>query len=120
MKDMSQSEPDSAASVGEPARDGRSPGCVLYRKTFRLPRPVGLSRGKLPASMDGRKGQREETPWLNDEVVEDGTVGSVGERSRENRPEQTGATRWTEVRASVRAQKRGNARGAKGRREMEA
>lgn len=120
MTDVFKRELDSAASTGEPASAVRSPGRVPSRRTIRLRRPGGPSRDEIPAFRSERSGKRHEKPGTNDEVVGDGTAGSVGEVSRETRPEQTGMARRAGVRASVVAKKRGNARGAKGRREMEA
>lgn len=120
MTDLLERELDSAESAGEPASAERSPGGIPSGTTIPLPRPKGPSREQPPAFWSERTGKRHEKPKTNDEVVGDGTAGSVGEISRETHPEQTGATRRRGVRASVGATKRGNARGAKGRREMEA
>ena len=120
MTDVFKRELDSAASTGEPASAERSPEGVPSGMAIPLRRPGGPSRDKPPAFRSKRSGKRHEKPGMNDEVVGDGTVGSVGEVSRETRPEQIGMARRAGVRASVVARKRGNARGAKGRREMDA
>lgn len=112
-------ELDSAASNGEPASAERSPGNHPSGRALPLPEPQGRSRDRSPASGSEEKGERKKKLPTNDEVVGDGTAGSVGEESRESRPGQTGETRRAGVRASVGARKRGNARGAKGRRKME-
>jgi hypothetical protein len=77
---------------------------------------------RAEATVNGQK-CREGGGW----VVGDRTVGSVDEISRETRRE-TDRCSWprgpkshpTGVRASIVAEQRGNARGAKGRREVEA
>jgi hypothetical protein len=120
MIDVFIGELDSAALNGEPATAERSPGSIPCGKTIPLPRPEGQGKDKRPAYRSDKNGQRREKLRTNDEVVGDGTAGSVGKVSRETRREQIGATRPTGVRAFVVATKRGNARGAKGRREMEA
>ena len=120
MKDVLERELDSAASNGEPAGAERSPGCLPCGRMIPLPKPSGRGRERPPAFWSDNKSEREEKLRKNDEVVGDGTAGSVGEVNRETRPEQIGATRRAGVRASIVATRRGNARGAKGRREMEA
>lgn len=119
MTDVFIRELDSAASTGGPAPAERSPGSPPCGNSIPLPKPEGRGREKLPAFWSERNGERHEKPGTNDEVVGDGTMGSVGEVSRETRPEQIGMARRAGVRASVVAKKRGNARGAKGRREMD-
>lgn len=120
MTDVLERELDSAASNGEPASAERSPGSIPCGRTIPLRRPEGPRWEQFPAFWSDKKGERKEKPKTNDEVVGDGTAGSVGEVSRETRSEQIGATRRTGVRASIKARRRGNARGAKGRREMDA
>lgn len=120
MTDLLERELDSATSTGEPATAERSPEGIPSGMTIPLRRPGGPSREEPSAFRSERNGERHEKPGTNDGVVGDGTAGSVGEVSRETHPEQTGAARRVGVRASIRATRRGNARGAKGRREMDA
>jgi len=122
---MTQRKPDSAASTGEPALAVRSPWYNPCGKDSLCPLP----RAGFPAerSRSEEKRERVQMPWL-------GWRGGWGQkgwkwgRSKQGDPPGSERCSWSqdpksrpvEVRASIVALKRGNARGAKGRRKVEA
>src|SRR6266487_879595 len=125
MTNMTQRKPDSAKPTGEPASAVRSP---LHdpggRRSLCLGSKAGSS-GLRPRAESKR--EREQMSWP-------GRRGGWGQkgwkcgRGKQGDPLGSERRSWLEcpknrlagVRASVVAMKRGNARGAKGRREVEA
>src|SRR5437870_3768450 len=125
MINMTQRKPDSATPTGEPASAERSPGQDLHGNISRWrPTPSG-STGQRPRAE--KKRERAQMLWL-------GRRGGWGQkgwkcgRSKQGDPSEPERRSWPQgpknrlagVRASVVARKRGNARGAKGRRKVEA
>jgi hypothetical protein len=123
MINMTQREPDSAAPTGEPASAVRSPGHD----------PSGRISLCLAAGFSGlrpraeRKRERAQMPWLGWRGGW-GQKGGKGGRDKQGDPPGPERSSWPKspksrpagVRASIVARNRGNARGAKGRREVEA
>jgi len=125
MQDMKQRKPDTAKPTGEPASAERSPGHDPCGKI-----PSARINGAGSSGLRPRaelKREREQMPWL-------GRWGGWGQkgwkrgRDKQGDPPGTERCSWPRgpksrpggVRASIVARKRGNARGAKGRRKMEA
>src|SRR6266516_6074751 len=125
MLNMTHRKPDSATPTGEPASAVRSPRHDLHGKLSRCSRLRTGSSGQRPRAEQKR--ERAQMPWL-------GRRGGWGQKGwkcgRDKQGDPSGPERgsWplgpkscpTGVRASVVATKRGNARGAKGRRKVEA
>src|SRR5216684_301212 len=125
MKDMTHSKPDSAKPTGEPASAVRSLGQDPGGKDCLCPHQRAGSSGLRPRAETKR--ERVQMPWL-------GRWGGWGrkgwKRGRDKQGDPPGTERcsWPSgpksrpagVRASIVARKRGNARGAKGRRKVEA
>jgi len=128
---MTPREPDSAAPTGEPASAVRSPRHdPCGESSLGLPWKAGSS-GLRPRAENKR--ERAQMPWL-------GWRGGWGQKgwtcgrdkqgdppwvrrcsaSKDAKFQQKPKSRPAGVRASVVATKRGNARGAKGRRKVEA
>src|SRR6266550_1045686 len=125
MRDMTQSKPDSAAPTGEPASAERSPGHDPRRNDSFSLRKEARSTGLRPRAETER--ERAQMPWQRRR----GGWGQKGWKCGRDKqgdppgPErrswpQGPKNRWAGVRASVVARKRGNARGAKGGRKVEA
>src|SRR5437867_965303 len=122
---MTQRKPDSATPTGEPASAVRSPRQDPRRKDSLGLLPEARSNGQRPRAE--KKRERAQMPWL-------GRRGGWGQKGwkcgRDKQGDPSGPERcsWpvrpksrpAGVRASVVARKRGNARGAKGRRKVEA
>ena len=124
---MAESEPDTATSTGEPARARRSPG-QDPRGTMS---PDASERGIWSTGLQPRTERRaeRERKWrgwggvvVGDRRMEKGGREKQGDPSgseRRDRGERPGH-RPRGVRAPIVAEKRGNARGAKGCRKVEA
>src|SRR5438552_3200079 len=122
---MTPREPDSATPTGEPASAVRSPCHDPGRKQSLGLLAEARSNGQRPGAEDKR--ERAQMPWL-------GRRGGWGQKGwkcgRDKQGDPSGPERCSRaerpksrlpgVRASVVARKRGNARGAKGRRKVEA
>src|SRR5436190_20175837 len=124
MRSMTQSKPDSAKPSGEPASAVRSLGQDPCGSDSLGPKRAGSS-GLRPRAETKR--ERMQMTWLGRR----GGWGQKGwKRGRDKQGDPPGTERcsWSAgpksrpagVRASVVAKKRGNARGAKGRRKVEA
>src|SRR5258707_12610720 len=125
MLNMTHRKPDSATPTGEPASAVRSPRHDLHGKFSLCSRARAGSSGQRPRAEQKR--ERAQMPWL-------GRRGGWGQKGwkcgRDKQGDPPGLERCSrpqgpkshlvEVRASIVAKKRGNARGAKGCREVEA
>ena len=123
-KTKTQSEPDSARPTGELARVRRSP-CADRRgeQSLGIREDDRLERMRSRAEV---KGEREQMAWLRWSCGW-GQKGWKWRLSKQGDPPGAERSSWSkgpknrpeEVRAFVVARKRGNARGAKGRRKVE-
>src|SRR5439155_27242375 len=125
MPDMTHSKPDSAAPTGESASAERSPSHDPRRTTswnlLTGVRSTGLrTRAEIKGEPKQMLGLRRRGGWgQKDWKCERSKQGDPPGPERSSRP-QGPKSRWAGVRASIVARKRGNARGAKGCRKVEA
>lgn len=124
---------DPSVTKVNPIRPGRAASLRALSEAPSRPKPGESGcRAKEPTRFDGgavlsrRKCERQ-IPEQGGQVVGNGRVGRIGELSRDLRWGQPGGLGLrpkvlgpSEVRASIVARKRGNARGAKGRRKVDA
>src|SRR5439155_14328081 len=125
MSSMTYRKPDSATPTGEPASAVRSPFQDPRGRSSLCLAPKTGSTGLRQRAESKR--ERAQMPWLGRRGGW-GQKGWKGGRDKQGDPPGPERCSWPErpknrlagVRASVVAKKRGNARGAKGRRKVEA